>query len=120
MRFRGGGVGHVSTLEHTSLFETDAGVDEQSLPVYDKNGNIIEDSITEGQEEEEELEEEDEDEDENEDKDEDEEDESSDRSDYSSESESSEEDYDSDLGPEDGEVDDIDELGLESLGYGNY
>ncbi|THV06114.1 hypothetical protein K435DRAFT_849214 [Dendrothele bispora CBS 962.96] len=42
MRFRGGGVGHCTTLHHTCAFETDAGVDEQVLPVYDENGNVVE------------------------------------------------------------------------------
>ncbi|KAK7444353.1 hypothetical protein VKT23_015366 [Stygiomarasmius scandens] len=116
MRFRGGGVGHLATLEHTQVFETDAGVDEQSLPVYDKDGNVVDNGNEEGDDDDEEEEEEEiqaiQEEPNSEDSDED--------SDGSGSDGDEEEEEDLDLGPEDGEVDDIDQLGLESLGYGNY
>ncbi|THU95728.1 hypothetical protein K435DRAFT_966260 [Dendrothele bispora CBS 962.96] len=123
MRFRGGGVGHVSTLEHTCLFETDAGVDEQSLPVYDKDGNVINtEEVSDSSDEEEETEEEEEGEGEEEEGSGNDDPNSDDNSDSSSDEylDGDEEEEDLDLGPEDGEVDDIDQLGLESLGYGNY
>ncbi|THU90531.1 hypothetical protein K435DRAFT_864214 [Dendrothele bispora CBS 962.96] len=124
MRFRGGGVGHVSTLEHTCSFETDAGVDEQSLPVYDKDGNVIEtEEVSDSSDEEEETEEEKEEEGEEEEGSGNDDPNSDDNSDRSSDEYldgDEEEEEDLDLGPEDGEVDDIDQLGLESLGYGNY
>jgi hypothetical protein len=119
MRFRGGGPGHISTLEHTRVFETDAGVDEQILPVYDEDGNVIDQEVGSDEEDgEEEVEEEalnefrltaanyD-----------------SDASNDSDGSESSEHEgleQGGDLGPEDGELEDTEAFGYESLGYGDY
>ncbi|KAK7440945.1 hypothetical protein VKT23_016721 [Stygiomarasmius scandens] len=114
MCFRGGGVGHVATLEHTRVFETEAGVDKQSLPKYDENGNVVNWSEPSGDSEES-------DEEMGEDVGSDELNMATDIEDgYTDSGSSAQEESDLDLGPEDGEVDDINGLGFESLGFGSY
>jgi hypothetical protein len=41
MRFRGGGIGHRELYGYTSLFEKEAGLDKQELPLYDANGEEV-------------------------------------------------------------------------------
>ncbi|KAL0562530.1 hypothetical protein V5O48_019557, partial [Marasmius crinis-equi] len=41
MRFRGGAVGHIQFRRFLGLFERDAGLGQQSLPVYDSDGEEI-------------------------------------------------------------------------------
>ncbi|KAK7443451.1 hypothetical protein VKT23_015624 [Stygiomarasmius scandens] len=114
MCFCGGSVGHVTTFKHSQVFETEAGVDKQSLPKYDENSNVVNCSEPswDSEESDEEM---------DEDVGSDELNMATDIEDGYADSESSaQEESDLDLGPEDGEVDDINGLGFESLGFGSY
>ncbi|KAK7041857.1 hypothetical protein VNI00_008814 [Paramarasmius palmivorus] len=61
MRFRGGGIGHTSTLSITSQLEAEATINDEPVPVYNEDGNIVLEDVEMGEEHDREEEEEEED-----------------------------------------------------------